>query len=208
MARVKQYLPTAITLLRPALACVFVALLPGRFRGDIGPAVPLLLFVAICLSDFLDGRIARVLGMVSETGAYLDLYSDFFYITASLVTLNLLKRAPAWFTAVVLVKFIEYLITSRILLRGGCGFVPNPLGRMAAGLFFLMPGILCALYGINGYQAVSGWVLMAAACVAIVSSLNRCAQCLRYAKQRARAGAEADIRLYAPVSEKEMRYYL
>lgn len=171
-----RHLPNAVTLLRPVLACIFIALLPGRFAGSIGATVPLLVFACICVSDFLDGRIARALDAVSKTGACLDLYSDFFYITASLVTLNILGQTPVWFTVVVILKFFEYLMTSRILRRGCGTFVPDPLGRAAAGLFFITPGLTCGLFGLPVFY--SG-VLRLAAGAAFASSVMRWLSCTR-----------------------------
>ena len=182
MNTLKRSIPNIVTLSRSALACVFAALLPGRFDGDIGLTVPLLLFAVICISDFLDGRLARSLGAVSETGAYLDLYGDFFYIALSLVTLNLLGRMPLWFTAVVTLKFIEYLITSRILRRNGMVFVFDPLGRGAAGLFFAAPGAACMFCGVHGWEHVFYVVLYLAAVLATVSSITRSVSCARVVK--------------------------
>ena len=179
MSRLKRSIPNIITLSRPLLACAFAALLPGFFGGIRSAALPLAVFAAICLSDFLDGRAARALGAVSMIGARLDLYSDFLYIGVSLVTLNVLGQAPVWFTAVVIAKFIEYLITSRILGRGREGvYIHDPFGRIAAGMFFIMPGLACALYWIQWRGAVFCAVLYLAAALALVSSVIRCISCV------------------------------
>lgn len=170
-------LPNAITLMRPVLACVFVSLLPGRFAGSTGAAAPLAVFACICLTDFLDGRLARALGAVSKAGAYLDVYSDFFYITASLVALNVLGQIPVWFTAVVFVKFLEYVVTSRVLRGGGAVFVTDPFGRIAAGLFFIVPGIACAFFDAPLCAVIIPVALYLAGALALVSSVTRWVSC-------------------------------
>lgn len=148
----------------------------------IGAAFPLAVFGGICLTDFVDGRIARAWGAVSRTGAYLDLYCDLFYIAASLTVLNLLGQVSVWFTSIVFVKSIEYLITSRILCRGDGSFVSDPLGRAAAGLFFIIPGLVCALYRVWGGSLLIDCILYLAAALALLSFITRSMSCIRIVK--------------------------
>jgi phosphatidylglycerophosphate synthase len=176
MGKPFRHIPNAVTLLRPGLACVFIALLPGRFGGGSGIAA-VAVFCAICLTDFLDGRLARALGAATEAGAYLDLISDFFYIAASLVTLNILGQMPVWFTAAMLIKFIEYIVTSRILCRGGDVFIPDPFGRIAAGLFFIVPGLACAFFDTPPYPVILPAAMYLAGSLTLVSSVTRWVSC-------------------------------
>jgi CDP-diacylglycerol--glycerol-3-phosphate 3-phosphatidyltransferase len=182
--RFLSHIPNLLTALRLVLACVFVALLPGFFRTGTRLATVMAVFCAICATDLVDGVLARALGAVSALGAVLDLWADLFYVVSSLVVLNRLGQVPAWFTAIVIVKFIEFWITSRVLRdceECRAGLVSDSLGRCAAALYLLIPGIICALYAMprwNYHAAVHG-VLIVAVVLTVWSSAMRCSCCVK-----------------------------
>ncbi len=184
--KVVLHIPNLLSLLRVALACVFFALLFGLFRGNSGFVVTLTVFFAICLTDFLDGQLARKLGATSATGAWLDLGADFFYIVFSLVVLNTLGQVPVWFIVIVIGKFIEYLITSFVLRHSkekSTVFVRDFLGRWVACLYFFIPGIICALYVVPGwdYKAMVDVLLIIITSFTMLSFIVRCSTCIHVA---------------------------
>ncbi len=65
-----------LTVARIPLAVVFAAVVLGWERRSFALVLCLALLVAIELTDFLDGILARRLGIVSELGAMLDPYAD------------------------------------------------------------------------------------------------------------------------------------
>ncbi len=66
-----------VTLVRIPLAVIFAAVLLTRSELTLGVLVACSVLLAISeVTDFLDGFLARRLGVVSETGAMLDPYSD------------------------------------------------------------------------------------------------------------------------------------
>ncbi len=138
-ARLFKALPNMLTLLRAVLACIlnlYVSICFGLL------AIPVLLFILIFLTDFLDGRIARRYGYASRRGAVFDILADFFYIVLSYVVLCSHHVIPVWFFIVVLLKFMEFLFTSRLLMHRGGGdsiFVFDFIGRHIAVLYYIMP---------------------------------------------------------------------
>lgn len=116
----KKYLvvlPNFLTILRFLLSVQFLRLLAKLFQhgGTHVSVLPFGLLFFIYLTDFLDGRLARALQAVSEAGSILDVSADCFFIVSSLIFFNIRNLLPIWFTAVVILDFCGFLLTSKIL---------------------------------------------------------------------------------------------
>ena len=79
-------LPNKITCVRLALIPVFVFFYMADFI-PYGKLVAALVFAAACLTDFLDGRIARKRGLVTNLGKFLDPIADKVLVMAGLLVL-------------------------------------------------------------------------------------------------------------------------
>ncbi|HTU03760.1 MAG TPA: CDP-diacylglycerol--glycerol-3-phosphate 3-phosphatidyltransferase [Candidatus Sulfotelmatobacter sp.] len=92
-------LPNALSLVRiflvPVLV-VFVIAVPGPY--DLTAAA---VFLAAVLTDWLDGRIARRMRQVTALGKLLDPIADKLLISASLISLVQVGRAPAWIVVLI-----------------------------------------------------------------------------------------------------------
>lgn len=86
------WLPNAITLLRCGCAILAGWLILAEPRQSW---LPVLAFILVASTDFLDGWLARRLNAVSPLGAFLDPVADKLLVGASLVALALLE-AGAW----------------------------------------------------------------------------------------------------------------
>lgn len=178
------FLPNLLSLARMPLACVFAGLLPGFFLNNSRMPATFTLFGVICLSDLLDGLLARKLGSGSASGAWLDLSADVLYIVLSLVILNTLGQVPIWFTVLVIIKFVEYLITSRIIRnyqKDGSAFFSDPIGRCMASMYFFLPGIICILHSIPGWdhKAVVDLLIIVTGALTVLSSIIRFSVCIK-----------------------------
>lgn len=90
-------LPNKLTISRIVLIPVFVILvMSGR------PLLALLSFALACLTDALDGIIARVRRQKSRLGSYLDPIADKLLINTSFITLAVMERIPAWIAIVII----------------------------------------------------------------------------------------------------------
>ena len=99
----------------------------------------------VCYTKLLR-MLARVLGVCSRFGAKFDVASDLIYSLSALAALNIAGVAPVWFTIVVLVKFVEFAVTSSWLNRRqniSDSWVFDSIGRAFALLVMLAPGVLC-----------------------------------------------------------------
>ncbi|MBT1074599.1 CDP-diacylglycerol--glycerol-3-phosphate 3-phosphatidyltransferase [Geobacter grbiciae] len=104
-------IPNILTLLRIALIPVLAVLLlsPSREAGFWAAAV----FAVASTTDWLDGYLARRMGIVTVFGKFLDPIADKLMVMAALIMILPYNRVPAWMVLVILGR--EIIITG---LRG------------------------------------------------------------------------------------------
>ncbi len=122
-------IPNLLTLSRIAAAPILVWLLidPTPMRSNLATV----LFFLACLSDWLDGRLARRRGTVTNIGKFLDPLADKVLILSALIMLcaaTLEPRVPAWI--VVLLTAREVGVTTLRAIASDEGIV---LGSEALG---------------------------------------------------------------------------
>ncbi len=110
-------IPNGITLIRLALTPFFVlAILEGNHRLALG------IFVAAGISDALDGLLARLLGMRSLLGSYLDPIADKTLLVTAYVALTLpipgAVRVPLWLTVMALSRDFLIVLVALLLYLG------------------------------------------------------------------------------------------
>jgi cardiolipin synthase len=95
-------IPTLLTWAR----ILAIPLIVGVFHLPIGQEqrnlIATVLFVAVALTDWLDGYLARKLNQTSSFGAFLDPVADKFLVCASLLVLLELGRVGAMFALVII----------------------------------------------------------------------------------------------------------
>ncbi|MDR1105330.1 MAG: CDP-alcohol phosphatidyltransferase family protein, partial [Treponema sp.] len=119
MMNIKRFpyrnVPNALSLLRLALVLPFIIIIHDIFVYECTKNLFLLIiFFTIILSDVADGFLARKLQCASDTGAKLDIISDTAYTILSLTAFAYFKIIPVWFIFIMILKLIEFIITSKI----------------------------------------------------------------------------------------------
>ncbi len=99
-------LPNFITMLRIALIPVFVLFLYIKFpyRNIVATVV----FVALALTDSLDGYIARKTNQITDLGKFIDPLADKLLVTAALIFL-IGHGVEAWMAFVIIAR--EFAVT-------------------------------------------------------------------------------------------------
>jgi cardiolipin synthase (CMP-forming) len=100
-------------------------------------ALGLLMFAG--LSDWLDGKLARMLGQTSRLGVMLDPAADRLYILATLVGLTIRDIIPLWLTLLLVAR--EVVITPIVPVLRRLGY-PGALPVHMVG----KGGTMCLLY--------------------------------------------------------------
>jgi CDP-diacylglycerol--glycerol-3-phosphate 3-phosphatidyltransferase len=97
-----------LTIVRIFLVPVFVVCL---FAGGTGwRLAALAAFFVASLTDYLDGRLARSRGLVTDFGKIADPIADKALTGAALISLSALGELPWWVTALILVR--EFGVTA------------------------------------------------------------------------------------------------
>jgi cardiolipin synthase len=154
-------LPNYITLLRVILIPFFIDLmLYGYYREA------LLVFLGACVTDALDGLLARVLNQKTDLGAFLDPMADKLLILSAFVTLVYLKTIPIWLVIIVVSRdailtmgsIIIYFTTNRFSIK------PSLIGKATTvmQLTVVVLSLLLLSYGTEtAVMAVLEWATAA-----------------------------------------------
>lgn len=120
-------LPNSITLSRLVLTAVFVA--GTAVESTAGDWIALGAFVIAAISDFLDGYLARRLGLVTPMGKLLDPLADKVLVCAAFVYLTSRELCPVWVTVVIVAR--EFLVTGlrQLAMEAGHVMAADRLGK-------------------------------------------------------------------------------
>jgi CDP-diacylglycerol--glycerol-3-phosphate 3-phosphatidyltransferase/cardiolipin synthase len=98
-------IPTTLTWLRIVLIPVFVGVyyLPDAWLAPAGKNwLAMSIFAFAAITDWLDGWLARRLGLTSAFGAFLDPVADKLMVAAALILLVALGRADAYLAIIII----------------------------------------------------------------------------------------------------------
>jgi cardiolipin synthase (CMP-forming) len=132
--------PNALSAVRLALLPVFVWLVLGPEADAAAVGV----LVAIGLSDYLDGYLARRLNQTSKLGALLDPIADRLYILAAVVALGIREIIPLWLVVGLPARDVFlWLLVPFLRTRGYSALPVHFLGKAAtAALIYAFPLLL------------------------------------------------------------------
>jgi CDP-diacylglycerol--glycerol-3-phosphate 3-phosphatidyltransferase len=128
-------LPNTLTLGRIFLVPLLVVVLLTGFDGRevfgvsnemLGAAI----FGLASLTDWLDGFLARRRGQVTGIGQWMDPLADKLLVTAALISLVQLGRAPAWMVAVILGREFAVTVLRSVIHARGQSLPASPLGKI------------------------------------------------------------------------------
>lgn len=97
-----------LTLSRVVLTFVMMAFI--FTEGVLAKSIALAIFLLACLTDFLDGWIARRYKKTSDFGKIMDPVADKILILGTYLSFVQLQLIPAWMVIVIFIR--EFLITS------------------------------------------------------------------------------------------------
>lgn len=99
-----KHIPNALTITRIIVTPVLlVLLLSGTFVGQLSA---LILFVLAAISDYLDGKLARVYQVKSRLGQFLDPFADKVLVLGTFAALSYLlpSQVPWWGVALIALR--------------------------------------------------------------------------------------------------------
>lgn len=119
--------PNVLTIFRMIMIIPFVICLLGGYAGWFGEDLLIsgiaaeVIFVLACITDFLDGKIARKYHLVTNFGKFMDPLADKVLVSSGMVCLVAMGRTPAWVVIVILAR--EFIISGFRLVASDAGIV-------------------------------------------------------------------------------------
>ncbi len=133
-----------LTGLRLVLVPIFMfALFYGTGHEVAGRIVAFVIFTLACITDRLDGLLARNYGMATEFGAFVDPIADKALIGSALIGLSMLGDLPWWVTVLILTREVGVTVLRLAVIRRGVipaswgGKLKTVVQALAIGLFVL-----------------------------------------------------------------------
>lgn len=168
----KMTLSSWLTVMRIALTPVIVAAMLTHWWGTACA-----LFIIACVTDMLDGNIARLRNEQTLLGACLDPIADKFLILATFFTLAFVQSPlfaiPKWFVMLVLIKEL-ILIVGAILLYVRNGYIqvrPLLIGKLTTVVQMSFIGWLFACYFFQWVPKKTYYAMIWVLFMLVISSL-------------------------------------
>ncbi|CAN5880512.1 hypothetical protein BH20ACT6_BH20ACT6_24110 [soil metagenome] len=188
VARSSVNLPNALTLGRLLAVPLFVLLLVNDDGSPGGRLLLAAVYVGACLTDLVDGHLARSRDQVTRFGIQADPIADKALVGAALIGLSVLGDLPWWATVVILgrevvVTGLRLVVRRHGLIPASCGGKLKSLTQNTAVTLYLLP--------LTGLLAdVRLPVLVVAVAATVLTGADYAAQA---ARMRAAASARAVV---------------
>jgi CDP-diacylglycerol---glycerol-3-phosphate 3-phosphatidyltransferase len=157
-----------LTLLRLLLVPVFVALMLANGGDSTGWRIcAFVAFALACVTDLVDGALARRHHLVTEVGKIADPIADKALTASALLCLSALGDLPWWVTVVILARELGITALRFFVIRHGVipasrgGKLKTFVQNIAIGLYILP---------LTGWLATARWWVMALALVLTVAT--------------------------------------
>ncbi len=166
-------LPNCLTILRILLIPIFVVVFYLPFEGASIAAA--LIFTAACLTDLLDGYLARTLKQTSRFGAFLDPVADKLIVAVTLVLLAGERQIPYFAIPAAIIVGREIVISALREWMAEIGqrtsLVVSFLGKFKTMIQMIALGLLVAYDPYVSWLGVIGYALLYLAAILTLWSM-------------------------------------
>ena len=115
------------------------------------------LFIIGCLTDFLDGRIARKRNLVTDFGKFIDPVADKLLVLTTLIMLVHLGLMPAWIVIVILCRELAVDGLRMVAVTKGQIIAAGPLGKWKTACQMVLISVMLIL----DLSFTTSWPVMA-----------------------------------------------
>ena len=127
----KMNIPNQLTMVRLFCTPIMIALFLIDIPNGIGIFIALGIYVLACMTDFLDGYIARKYNMITDFGKFMDQIADKFITTSALILVLVSGVTIEWLA----VLMILVVVLRDILISGIRMVAANKKIVIAADIF-------------------------------------------------------------------------
>lgn len=157
--RLKGIIPSMFTIIRIVLVPFFLYAFFSNLKiFSIG------IFILACLTDAIDGYLARKLDVSSSFGAYIDVTADFILILTVFSAFIIKGIYPIWTLFIIVFMFLQFILTSKTKIP-----VYDPVGKYY-GLFLLLIIFITLLSSDNIINSI---LLLSMVIYTIISIISR-----------------------------------
>lgn len=111
----KMNIPNQLTMVRLFCTPIMIALFLIDIPSGIGIFIALGIYVLACMTDFLDGYIARKYNMITDFGKFMDQIADKFITTSALILVLISGVTLDWLaTLCILIVVLRDILISGI----------------------------------------------------------------------------------------------
>jgi len=119
-------IPNGLSALRFALAAIWIEMAAHGHQGRIAFAI---VAIVAAGSDFIDGRVARRLGVASGRGRWIDGIADVTFVLAALFCEAAVGALPFYIPILIALSFSQYAIDSVLIGQPATGPIKSRLGH-------------------------------------------------------------------------------
>ena len=161
--------PNKITVGRIILVPVFLVLL----YLDL-PYWALAVYIIACVSDLVDGRIARKYNLVTDFGKFMDPLADKLLVCSAMICLIDLKLIPVWVVLIIIAR--EFIISGFRLVASDNGIViaASYWGKFKTTFQMVMICLMIAnIEALSVLTTIVMWVALVLTVVSLVDYLMK-----------------------------------
>jgi CDP-diacylglycerol---glycerol-3-phosphate 3-phosphatidyltransferase len=132
-----------------------------------------IVFVAVSVTDWFDGRLARRFNVSSRLGSFLDTTADKLLVTGALIALVAVGRASPWFSIVIVGRELSLLSLRAVVATQGMHLEASLLGKWKATVQFAALALVMLRPDVTfGDAFLDQWLLALAALVTVWSGVE------------------------------------
>ena len=160
--------PNRLTILRVAMIPAFILFM--LWDSPYSDYLSVSVFILACVTDFLDGYLARKYNQITTFGKFMDPLADKLLVCSALICLIELQRIPSWMVVLIIAR--EFTISGFRLIAADNGVV------IAASYFgkfkttFQMIAVCLLIADIEALQSVTLIILWIAVILTVVSLVD------------------------------------
>ncbi len=126
---------TRLLLLGTSLRILLTPVVMGLVLSGADTAAAIV-FAAVAVTDWIDGRLARRWKVATRLGSFLDTTADKLLVTGALVALVAVDRVSPWFAVVIVARELVLLGLRAAVASEGRHLEPSLLGKWKATVQF------------------------------------------------------------------------
>lgn len=175
-------LPNKLTVFRVILVIPFVVLFLGQSAGwgwydalfggvlEYMDWVALAVFVVACLTDLIDGKIARKYNLITNFGKFMDPLADKLLVSAAMICLIELGRIPSYVVIIIISR--EFIISGFRLIASDNGIViaASKWGKYKTTFQMIM--VILMIVNIESLSVVTVIVMWVATILTVISLVD------------------------------------